>query len=263
VYDTGRCRPGLVFRMRYVPPTVLLIDDDAAFVTLLQRELGAAGYRTEVAPTDGGPFAVHTFVRARTPDAVVLDVAMGAEHRGWSILRGLVFDPDTAGIPVLVCTAAARAVELHEPALARAGVRTLPKPFRREQLLDALAEATAPSPEQRSDDGLWGNLTRRHREVAALVARGLTNRGIAAELVLTEGTAANHVRGLMLRLGVNSRAQVAAWVVSDPRRRAAIKWARGAAPIATSAVRDRADGAAHAGSGAGWSSAAYASRHAR
>ena len=238
-----------------MPGTVLLIDDDVAFVTLLQRELGAAGYRTEVAPCDGGPFAIQTLVRSRAPDAVVLDVAMGAEHRGWSILRSLVFDPDTAGIPVLVCTAAARAVEAHQPALARAGVRTLAKPFRREQLLDALAEATAPRPERKVDDGLWEGLTHRQREVAALVARGLTNRGIAADLVLAEGTAANHVRALMLRLGVNTRAQIAAWVVADPRRRAAIRWARGSTPMPQPTVLG-ADGG-------GTASVAYASRHAQ
>jgi DNA-binding CsgD family transcriptional regulator len=61
-------------------------------------------------------------------------------------------------------------------------------------------------------------LTRREREVARLVAQGLTNREIAAELVVTEGTAANHVRRLRLRLGFGSRARVAAWVAEDGRR---------------------------------------------
>jgi non-specific serine/threonine protein kinase len=57
-------------------------------------------------------------------------------------------------------------------------------------------------------------LTRREREVAALVARGLTNRQIAEQLVVTEGTAAIHVGHILNKLGFSSRAQVAAWATS-------------------------------------------------
>jgi DNA-binding CsgD family transcriptional regulator len=71
------------------------------------------------------------------------------------------------------------------------------------------------------DDGAvdWGPLTPRERDVAALVARGLTNRQIAAGLVIEEGTVANHVRRVRLRLGLPSRAAVAAWVAADRGRR--------------------------------------------
>jgi DNA-binding NarL/FixJ family response regulator len=43
--------------------------------------------------------------------------------------------------------------------------------------------------------------------------RALTIRRIAAELVLTEGTAANYVKRVLQRLGFHSRAQVAAWAI--------------------------------------------------
>jgi DNA-binding CsgD family transcriptional regulator len=56
-------------------------------------------------------------------------------------------------------------------------------------------------------------LTPREQEVAALVARGLTNRQIAAELVITEGTAANHVKHILARLVLDSRVQIAAWAI--------------------------------------------------
>jgi predicted ATPase/DNA-binding CsgD family transcriptional regulator len=55
-------------------------------------------------------------------------------------------------------------------------------------------------------------LTRREREVARLVARGLTNREIAEALVITEGTAGIHVQHVFDKLGVHSRAQLATWV---------------------------------------------------
>jgi len=58
-----------------------------------------------------------------------------------------------------------------------------------------------------------GALSPRQLEVAALVARGLSNRQIANELVITEGTAANHVKGILANLGFDSRVQVALWAI--------------------------------------------------
>jgi non-specific serine/threonine protein kinase len=55
------------------------------------------------------------------------------------------------------------------------------------------------------------SLTRREEEVADLVARGLTNRQIASELSISEHTVANHVAKILRKLGVASRAQIAAW----------------------------------------------------
>jgi DNA-binding CsgD family transcriptional regulator len=58
----------------------------------------------------------------------------------------------------------------------------------------------------------YGGLTRREREVAALVAQGKSNREIAAALYLGEGTVATHVSNILGKLGCTSRAQIAAWV---------------------------------------------------
>ena len=54
-------------------------------------------------------------------------------------------------------------------------------------------------------------LTAREREVAALVTRGLSNRHIASELVITERTVAAHVEHILAKLGFNSRVEIAAW----------------------------------------------------
>ena len=51
-------------------------------------------------------------------------------------------------------------------------------------------------------------LTAREQEVALLVARGLTNRRIAEELSISEHTVANHVRKILKKLGLHSRAQI-------------------------------------------------------
>ena len=56
-----------------------------------------------------------------------------------------------------------------------------------------------------------GPLTPREREVAALVAGGLSNRAIAAQLVITEATTERHLRNIFDKLGLTSRAQLAVW----------------------------------------------------
>jgi predicted ATPase/DNA-binding CsgD family transcriptional regulator len=58
-------------------------------------------------------------------------------------------------------------------------------------------------------------LTPREREVAALIAKGLTNRDIAACLVIAERTAEGHVQNILNKLGIRSRAQIAAWAVAE------------------------------------------------
>jgi DNA-binding NarL/FixJ family response regulator len=58
-------------------------------------------------------------------------------------------------------------------------------------------------------------LTPREREVAMLVARGLTNRQIADQLVISASTAERHVVNIFNKLGFHSRTQVAAWAVEQ------------------------------------------------
>jgi DNA-binding CsgD family transcriptional regulator len=54
-------------------------------------------------------------------------------------------------------------------------------------------------------------LTRREREVAALLGAGMTNREIADALTISEGTAEVHVKHILAKLGLRSRAQAAVW----------------------------------------------------
>jgi len=58
-------------------------------------------------------------------------------------------------------------------------------------------------------------LTRREREVAELVARGLTNREIATRLFISERTAESHVEQIRGKLGFHTRSQIAAWVTEN------------------------------------------------
>jgi predicted ATPase/DNA-binding CsgD family transcriptional regulator len=60
-------------------------------------------------------------------------------------------------------------------------------------------------------------LTARELEIAALVARGRRNKAIAEELVISPATVARHIANIMLKLGFQSRAQIAAWVTTFDR----------------------------------------------
>jgi predicted ATPase/DNA-binding CsgD family transcriptional regulator len=72
----------------------------------------------------------------------------------------------------------------------------------------ALADETAASSDSRAR-----RLTAREREVASLIAQGLTNREIASRLIIAERTADAHVEHILNRLGFSSRAQIAAFAV--------------------------------------------------
>ncbi len=78
----------------------------------------------------------------------------------------------------------------------------------------ALAEsvrAAAPT----SDSPGAGLLGKRAADVARLVADGLSNKQIGARLFISERTVASHVRSILNKLGFNSRAQIAGWMVSN------------------------------------------------
>jgi predicted ATPase/DNA-binding SARP family transcriptional activator/DNA-binding CsgD family transcriptional regulator len=73
-------------------------------------------------------------------------------------------------------------------------------------------ETTTPVPPaaDRPSANVSSALTRREKEIAALVARDLTNRHIAKELVVSERTVENHVANILKKLGLHSRERVAA-----------------------------------------------------
>jgi predicted ATPase/DNA-binding CsgD family transcriptional regulator/Tfp pilus assembly protein PilF len=74
--------------------------------------------------------------------------------------------------------------------------------------------AAALSPRQSADGQLTRGaspLTRREYEIVLLIGRGLSNKEIADELVISPATAARHVANILAKLGFSSRTQVASW----------------------------------------------------
>ena len=79
----------------------------------------------------------------------------------------------------------------------------------------ALGESPRPGPAVGQDQP---RLTRREQDVAALVAQGMSNRQIAATLVISVRTVETHVQHIMDKLGCSTRAQIAAWSAAKPPR---------------------------------------------
>jgi predicted ATPase/DNA-binding CsgD family transcriptional regulator len=75
----------------------------------------------------------------------------------------------------------------------------------------SLADPVVVEPARRSP------LTAREREIAALLTRGLSNRAIAEELVISPATVARHIANIMDKLGHTSRAQIAVWAAEHLR----------------------------------------------
>lgn len=69
------------------------------------------------------------------------------------------------------------------------------------------SKAVAPRPAERPE----GDLTTREQEIARLVAQGLSNRDIAASLVISPRTAEKHVEKILTKLGLSSRTQIGVW----------------------------------------------------
>jgi len=97
------------------------------------------------------------------------------------------------------------------------GPSTFDKEFQAGQRLSRAAAidlALGVAPASSSPSPLPSPLGERLDQVAQLVADGLSNKQIGAKLFLSEHTVDSHIRAIMSKLGVNSRAQIAAWVAS-------------------------------------------------
>jgi CheY-like chemotaxis protein len=115
-------------------PRIVRLNDDTVFLSLMEELLeGMERYRVVTCRQWEDAYR---FVKHAKPDLVILDIVFGGEERGWKILELLTLDPATRPIPVIVCSAAVRSLQDHEPLLQRYGIGVLPKPFD----LDALLE---------------------------------------------------------------------------------------------------------------------------
>ncbi len=120
-------------------PRIAVINDDTAFLDLMEELLEKEeGYDVRVCREANNAYQ---FVKDQQPDLVILDIRVGHEENGWSILNLLTLDPDTRPIPVIVCSAAIHSLHEHEDLLQKYDCEVLPKPFDLDALLDKVEAA--------------------------------------------------------------------------------------------------------------------------
>jgi DNA-binding NarL/FixJ family response regulator len=196
---------------------ILLVDDDPEVTALALEMLHDEGYSVV---THARWEDAHRVAQEQRADLVVLDLRFEPGEMGWRVLELLRFAPSTRTVPIILWSSCVEVLAVRGPALlADDKVHVLAKP----RGLDALASLvrrvlnavreTGPA-QISSTSTVGGDLTRREYEVARLVGRGYTNRRIAEDLVITQGTAANHVANILEKLGFANRTQLAAWVAT-------------------------------------------------
>ena len=120
--------------MAAVRARIALINDDTTFLGLMQELLESIeGHEVLVCKESD---QAYEFVKQQQPDLVLLDIRMGHQETGWTILELLTLDPATRPIPLIVCSAAITELHAHEPLLRKFAIDVLPKPFDLDVLLE-------------------------------------------------------------------------------------------------------------------------------
>jgi non-specific serine/threonine protein kinase len=172
----------------------------------LQRELGnaqgIAECLTALAGTlvaTGRPERATRILAASVAQLEAIGVPLApADHA--ALTRDLATTREQLGIPTWERACAAGRALSADDAVALA-------------LLDESTTTVAASADPRHREPVSTRLSHREREVTALVARGLSNREIAAALNIAEKTVANHIDHIMTKLDLRTRTRIAVWAV--------------------------------------------------
>jgi len=183
--------------MKELEPRVFLVDDDQSVRKTLAELLTREDYSVET-------FASAAEYLARVPHVgpacIVLEVQLPG-FDGFALQRQLTEDDRTERI---VFMAGHGDIRTGIRAMKQGAVDFLPKPFRDDEVLSAVAQALARSAEVVQSRALLAELTPREFEVFRWMIAGLVNKEISAELGVTLRTIKEHRTHVMQKLGVVS-----------------------------------------------------------
>jgi FixJ family two-component response regulator len=191
-----------------ITSVVYIVDDDESMRLALGRLLRSVGQHVETFETSQEFLA---FPKHDVPSCLILDVRLRGES-------GLAFQQEIAKgglrIPILFMTGHGD-IEMSVKAMKAGALDFFPKPFRDQDMLDAVAKALASDQERIAADqsmaalrACYESLTPREREVMGHVIAGLMNKQIAFEMNLSEITVKIHRGQAMKKMDSRSVADL-------------------------------------------------------
>jgi len=201
---------------------LLLIDDDPNLIFLVKDYLELRGY--EVIATSNGQEALKVLER-ETPNMIICDVMM-PEMDGYSFVKRVRENLRTNWIPVLFLSAKGQSQDKVK------GLNTgadfyMVKPFEPDELIAQIESSLKQSSRliKHQECGAESKLTIQvpfdveltptEIKVVQFVARGMANREIANELLVSQRTVESHVSNMLGKTGLSNRTELARWAIEN------------------------------------------------
>ena len=212
--------------MSQMPATILLVDDHPLLRKGLTQLIEFEDELEVIGEASNGQDALE-LAKEHEPDLIVLDLNMQGMD-GLETLRAMrnaevtsriimltVSDSDEDVVCAITYGADGYLLKDMDPEqiLEKLKEAALGKMVISEKLTHVLAGAIRGGSDKKSN--ILAKLTSREHEILKLIAKGMSNKLIARELDISDGTVKVHVKHVLKKLGLNSRVEAAVWMVNQ------------------------------------------------